>query len=37
VFLLEKYEDDIKGSKLPSNRQALGYFLYLHCELKKTI
>ena len=28
---------DITGSKLPSNRQVLGYFLFLHREVQHTI
>jgi len=37
VYLLDKYVEEIRGAKLPSNRQALGHFLYLHREQKKTI
>lgn len=37
IYLLDSYITDITGSKLPSNRQALGYFLYLHLEGKETI
>ena len=37
VYLLDKLEDDIKGFKLPSNCQALGYLLHLHLKLNKTI
>ena len=36
VYLIGHYEDDIKGAKLPSIRQALGHFLYLHNEKHKT-
>lgn len=36
VYLIDKYEDDIKGLKLPSIRQALAYFLYRHVEMKET-
>ena len=37
IYLLDSYAVDITGSKLPSNRQALGYFLYLHREVQHTI
>ena len=37
LFLLDKYVDEIIGSKLPSRRQALGYFLYLHRQQKQAI
>lgn len=30
MYLLDTFADDIKGSKLPSNRQVLGHFLYRH-------
>ena len=29
---MDLYVDEIKGAKVPSNKQALGYFLYLHRE-----
>ena len=31
------YQDDIKGSKLPSKIDALGYFIHLQREKKLTI
>lgn len=34
VHLLDKYDEDIKAVRLPSNRQVLGYFLYLDIEKK---
>jgi hypothetical protein len=37
VYLIGAYEHTILGSKLPSYRQAFGYFLYLHKKEKKTI
>ena len=30
VFLLEHFVEEINGAKLPSNRQVLGHFLFLH-------
>ena len=36
VYLIGHSEDDIKGAKLPSIRQALGHFLYLHNEKHRT-
>jgi len=32
LYLLDFYVNDIIGAKLPSNKQALSYFLYLHRE-----
>jgi len=32
LYLLDSYVQEITGAKLPSNKQALGYFLYLHRE-----
>jgi len=37
VYLIGNYVEDIKGSKLPSNHQALGYFLRLHHKENKTV
>jgi len=37
VYLVEKYEDDIKGAKLPSIEQVLCFFLYNHNKLNLTI
>ena len=37
IYLLDSYVVDITGSKLPSNKQAMGHFLYLHREGKHTI
>ena len=37
IYLLDSYAVDITGSKLPSNRQVLSYFLYLHQEVQHTI
>ena len=37
LYLLDSYVDKINGAKLPSNKQALGYFLYLYCEKNFTI
>ena len=37
LYLLGSYIDDITGAKLPSNKQALGYFLNLHREENHTI
>ena len=37
IYYLDSYAVDITGSKLPSNRQALGSFLYLHREVQHTI
>ena len=37
MYLLDSYAVDITWSRLPSNRQALGYFLYLHWEVQHTI
>lgn len=37
VYLLEKFTEEIRGQKLPSNRQALGHFLFLHLQQKKTV
>lgn len=37
IYLIGTYEDDIKGSKLPSNKQTLAYFMYLHIQKKETI
>ena len=37
VYLLGRYEDDIKGAKLPSNEQVLCFFLYNHNKLNLTI
>ena len=37
VYLIDKYDDDIMGAKLPSNRQALAYFLHLHHEKQLTV
>jgi len=37
VYLLQKYVEEIRGLKLPSNQQALGHFLYLHREQKMTV
>lgn len=34
LYLLDSYVENITGSKLPSNRQALGYFLFLHRQNK---
>ena len=34
---MDSYVVDISGSKLPSNRQALGHFLYLHRKVQHTI
>lgn len=36
VFLLGTVEEAIHGSKLPSIRQALGFFLHLHIDKKMT-
>lgn len=37
AYLLGMYVEEILGLKLPSNRQALGHYLYRHVEEKKTI
>ena len=37
IYLLDSYVVDITGSKLPSNRQALDHFQYLHREVQRTI
>lgn len=37
LYLFEKYVEEIRGLELPSNRQALGHFLFLHRQQKKTI
>ena len=37
VYLVKNFEDDIKGSKLPSKRQVLCFFLYNHIQLEKTV
>lgn len=37
VYLVGSYVPEILGSKLPSYRQAFGYFLYLHKVQKLTI
>lgn len=37
VYLLNEYVEEIMGGKLPSLRQVLGRFLYLHLEQKQTI
>ena len=37
VYLLGTYVEDIRGLKLPSNKQVLGHFLYLHREQKMTV
>ena len=37
IYCLDSYVVDMTGSKLPSNRQALGHFLYLHREVQHTI
>lgn len=37
VYLVENYEEDIKGSKLPSNKQVLCFFLYNHNKLNETV
>jgi len=37
VYLLGKYVEEIRGLKLPSNRQALGHFLFLHREQRMTV
>ncbi|KAK4316951.1 hypothetical protein Pmani_011929 [Petrolisthes manimaculis] len=36
VYLIENYEEDIKGFKLPSNKQISSFFLYNHNMLKET-
>ena len=36
VYLLGTVEETIYGAKLPSLRQALGFFLYLHIDKKMT-
>lgn len=37
LYLLGNYVTELTGSKLPSLRIALGFFLYQHLEFKKTI
>lgn len=37
IYLLEEYVEEIAGGKLPSLRQVLGRFLYLHLEQQHTI
>ena len=37
VYLIGSYDQAILGSKLPSYRQAFGYFIFLHKTEKKTI
>ena len=37
VYLVEHYLDEIKGSKLPSNKQVLAFFLNVHRKQKKTV
>ena len=37
LYLLDSYVDEINGAKLPSNKQASGYFLYLYREKYFTI
>ena len=37
IYLLDSYESKILGAKLPSYRQAFGFFLHLHQVEKKTI
>ena len=37
ISFLVGFQNDIKGPKLPSKRDALGYFLYLHKERGMTV
>lgn len=37
AYLIDKYDNDITGAKLPSNRQALAFFLHLHREEQWTV
>ena len=37
VYLVDNYEEDIKGSKLPSNKQVLCFFLHNHNILQEGI
>ena len=37
VYLVDNYEEDINGSKLPSNKQVLCFFLHNHNILQEGI
>ena len=37
MYLIGSYAPQITGAKLPSYRQALGYFLHLHKDQKLTV
>ena len=37
VYLVDNYKEDIKGSKLPSNKQVLCFFLHNHTKLCETV
>ena len=37
LYLFEEYENDIKGLKLPSNKQVLSNFFQLHQQHDETV